>query len=40
MIQSYEQGTKNIDKAAAITVCRLAIALGVTVEQLLESEVI
>lgn len=40
MIQSYEQGTKDINKAAAITVYRLACALGVTVEQLLESTVL
>lgn len=40
MIQNYEQGTKDINKAAAITVYRLASALGVTVEQLLESEVL
>lgn len=40
MIQSYEQGAKDINKAAAITVYRLASTLGVTVEQLLESTVL
>ena len=36
MIQDYEQGRKPINGAAAITVHRLATALGVTVEELLE----
>lgn len=40
MIQNYEQGTKDINKAAAITVYRLARALGITVEQLLDTTVL
>jgi len=36
MIQHYEQGFKDINKAHAITVYRLAEALGCTVEDLLE----
>lgn len=36
MIQDYEQGRKPINGAAAATVHRLATALGVTVEDLLE----
>lgn len=36
MIQSYEQGFKNINSAAALTVYRLARALGCDVEDLLE----
>ena len=34
MIQSYEQGAKDINKAAAVTVCRLARALGCAAEDL------
>lgn len=40
MIQNYEQGTKDINKAAAITVYRLARALSITVEQLLDTTVL
>lgn len=36
MIQHYEQGVKDINKAQAITVYRLAQALGCTVEDLLD----
>lgn len=36
MIQYYEQGVKDINAAAAVTVYRLAQALGCTVEDLLE----
>lgn len=36
MIQHYEQGVKDINNAAALTVYRLAQALSVTVEDLLE----
>lgn len=36
MIQHYEQGFKDLNKAQAITVYKLAQALGVTVEDLLE----
>lgn len=35
-LQYYEQGALDINKAAAITVYRLAVALGVPVEDLLE----
>ena len=35
-LQDYEQGSKPINKAAAITVHRIAEALGVKVEDLLE----
>lgn len=35
-LQDYEQGRKPINQAAAITVHRIAQALGVTVEDLLE----
>lgn len=35
-LQDYEQGQKSINKAAAITVYRIAQALNVTVEDLLE----
>lgn len=35
-LQDYEQGRKPINQAAAITVLRIAQALGVTVEDLLE----
>lgn len=38
MIQHYEQGTKDINKASAITVHKLAKALDATVEDLLELE--
>ncbi len=37
-LQDYEQGRKPINQAAAITVHRIAQALGVTVEDLLEIE--
>jgi len=36
MIQHYEQGVKDINSAAALTVSKLAQALSVTVEDLLE----
>ena len=35
-LQDYEQGRKPINQTAAITVYRLAQALGATVEDLLE----
>ena len=35
-LQEYEQGRKPINGAAALTVYRIAQALGVTVEELLE----
>ena len=38
MIQHYEQGYKNINTAQAITVYRIAEALGCTVGDLLEIE--
>ena len=38
MIQHYEQGVKDINAAAAITVYRLAQALACTVEDLLENK--
>lgn len=36
MIQHYEQGAKDINKAAAITVKRLADALDVKMEDIIE----
>lgn len=36
MIQSYEQGAKDINKAQAITVYKLSKALNVKIEDLLE----
>ena len=36
MIQYYEQGSKDINKAEALTVYRLAQALNCTVEDLIE----
>lgn len=36
MVQYYEQGVKDINAAAALTVYRLAQALNCTVEDLLE----
>lgn len=36
MIQHYEQGAKDINKAAVITVKRLADALGVKMEDIIE----
>lgn len=36
MIQYYEQGSNDINKAQAITVYNLAKALGVTVEDILD----
>ena len=38
MIQHYEQGVKDINNASALTVYRLAEALGTTVGELLEIE--
>lgn len=37
-LQHYEQGTLDINKAAALTVWRLAVALGCDVVDLLEIE--
>ena len=36
MIQHYEQGAKDINKAAAITVKKLADALNVKMEEIIE----
>ena len=36
MIQYYEQGVKDINKAAVITVLKLSDALGVDVRELIE----
>lgn len=38
MIQYYEQGVKDINKAQAITVYKLASALGCSMEDLIEIE--
>ncbi len=38
MIQHYEQGVKDINAAAALTVYRIARALDCTVEDLLENK--
>ena len=38
MIQHYEQGFKDINKAQAITVYKLASALGCSMEDLIETE--
>lgn len=38
MIQFYEQGRRDINRAEAYTVYKLARALGCTVEDLLEGE--
>ena len=38
MIQHYEQGVKDLNRAQAITVHRLARALNCKVEDLLETE--
>lgn len=35
-LQHYEQGSKDLNMAAAITVHTIAVALGVTVEDLLD----
>jgi transcriptional regulator with XRE-family HTH domain len=35
LIQHYEQGFRDISRAQVMTVCKLASALGVTVEELL-----
>ena len=40
IIQYYEQGVKDINKAAAATVYRLALALGCEMPELLELEAI
>lgn len=37
-LQHYEQGSKDLNQAAAITVYRLAEVLGVMIEELLEIE--
>lgn len=37
-LQDYEQGQKPLEKAAAITVLRMAKALGCTVEDLIGEE--
>lgn len=36
MIQHYEQGVKDINKAQGITLLKIAKALGTTIEDLLE----
>jgi transcriptional regulator with XRE-family HTH domain len=36
VLQGYEQGERDLNKAAADTVMRLAQAVGVTVEELLK----
>lgn len=36
MIQHYEQGVKDINQAAGITLYKMSKALGVTIEDLLE----
>jgi len=38
MIQKYEQGERDIWKAQAITAYALAVALGVTVEEIIQRE--
>lgn len=38
MVQYYEQGYKDINKAEARTVCKLSLALGCDMEDLLEDE--
>lgn len=38
MIQHYEQGTKDINQAAGITLYKLASVLDVAIEDLLEIE--
>lgn len=38
MIQHYEQGVRDINKAQAITILNLAMALGCNMEDLLEDE--
>jgi transcriptional regulator with XRE-family HTH domain len=38
MIQLYEQRNKNINKASAISLAKIALALGCAVEDLLEAE--
>ncbi|MDE6863873.1 MAG: helix-turn-helix domain-containing protein [Eubacterium sp.] len=38
MIQHYEQGVKDINQAAAITLYQLAKSLNVSIEDLLEIE--
>lgn len=35
-LQDYEQGKKPISQAAAVTVLRIALALGVTMEDLIK----
>lgn len=37
-LQDYEQGARNINKASAISVYKMAHVLGVTVENILELE--
>ena len=37
-LQHYEQGSRDINKAAASTVHRLAVVLGCTVEDLLDTK--
>ena len=36
MIQHYEQGVKDINKAQAITICKIAQALECKIEDILE----
>ena len=38
MIQKYEQGVKNINRAATATVIKLALALGCGIADLIELE--
>ena len=38
VLQSYEQGLRDINKAAADMVYRLAVALGCTIEDLIDCE--
>ena len=38
-LQDYEQDRKPLEKAAAITVLRMAKALGCTVEDLIETDI-
>ena len=38
VIQSYEQKSRDINKASAISLYKIAVVLGVTVEDLLEHD--
>lgn len=37
VLQNYEQGVRDLSKASAITVLRIAKAIGVTVEDLIDA---